>query len=172
MNKKLIYKLTGTALCLALGLLLPILFHSLGAGTAFLPMHIPVLLCGLIFGGPFGAVCGLILPLLSSMLTQMPPLYPVAVAMTFELCTYGALTGLFYQRLKWNVYPALIGSMLGGRAVSGIANAILMGAAGKPYGFTTFLTASFVTALPGILIQLLLIPVLILALQKSNLVRR
>ena len=141
-------KLVIAALMIALGVLLPMLFHSLGAGTVFLPMHIPVLLCGLLCGVPYGAACGLIAPFLSSTLTGMPPLYPVAVSMSLELCAYGALTGLFYRKFKWNLHASLLAAMLGGRAVSGIANAVLYGIAGAPYGFEAFLTASFATALP------------------------
>ena len=135
-------------------------------------MHIPVLLCGLLCGWPFGAACGLIGPLLSSLLTGMPPAFPTLPAMMLELCAYGVLTGLFYRKLRRNLYLSLIGAMLGGRAVSGIANAVLLGIAGKPYGFTVFLTSAFVTALPGIVIQLVAVPLLVAALQKAGLVQR
>ncbi len=172
MKKTRIVSLTGTALCMALGLVLPLLFHLIGAGPVFLPMHIPVLLCGLLFGWQFGAACGLLVPLLSSVFTGMPPLFPTAAAMMLELCAYGVLTGVFYRRLRWNVYPALIGAMLGGRIVSGAANAVLLGAAGKPYGFGAFLSASFVEALPGIAIQIVLIPVVVLALERAKIFRR
>ena len=129
--------LVFTALCIAIGLLLPSVFHLFGAGSQLLPMHLPVLLCGFL--------CGVL-----------------------ELCTYGALTGLFYQKLRWNVYPSLIAAMLGGRIVSGLANAVFMGMSGAAYGFEMFLTASFVTALPGILIQIVVLPLLVLALQKAG----
>ncbi|MBE6831085.1 MAG: ECF transporter S component [Ruminococcaceae bacterium] len=172
MKKTTTVNLTGTALCIALGILLPTFFHMIGAGPTFLPMHIPVLLCGLIFGWPYGAVCGFIVPLFSSVLAGMPPIFPTAAAMMLELCAYGALTGFFYQKLRWNVYPALIGAMLGGRIVSGLANAVFMNMAGKPYGFAAFISASFVVALPGIIIQMLLIPIFILALEKAKMIRR
>ena len=118
------------------------------------------------------AICGLIGPLLSSLLTGMPPAFPTLPAMMLELCAYGVLTGLFYRKLRGNLYLSLIGAMLGGRAVSGIANAVLLGIAGKPYGFTVFLTSAFVTALPGIVIQLVAVPLLVAALQKAGLVQR
>ncbi len=172
MKKTMTVNLTGTALCIALGLVLPTFFHMFGAGTTFLPMHIPVLLCGLIFGWQYGAVCGFIVPLLSSIATGMPPIFPVATAMMFELCAYGALTGLFYQKFKWNVYPALICAMLGGRIVSGAANAVFMNMASKPYGFAAFISGSFAQALPGILIQIILIPVLVIALEKAKIIVR
>ncbi len=168
MKKSITVNLTGTALCIALGIVLPMFFHMFGAGTTFLPMHIPVLLCGLIFGWQYGALCGFIVPLLSSVLTGMPPIFPIGTAMMLELCAYGALTGVFYQKFRWNLYLALIGAMLGGRAVSGAANAIFMNMANKPYGFPVFLSGAFVQALPGILIQVILIPAIILALEKSK----
>ena len=98
--------------------------------------------------------------------------FPTLPAMMLELCAYGVLTGLFYRKLRGNLYLSLIGAMLGGRAVSGIANAVLLGIAGKPYGFTVFLTSAFVTALPGIVIQLVAVPLLVAALQKAGLVQR
>lgn len=172
MKKTMTVNLTGTALCMALGLILPILFHMFGAGSVFLPMHIPVLLCGLLFGWQWGAVCGLFVPLISSLLTGMPPIFPTAPAMMLELCAYGILTGVFYRKLRWNIYPALICSMLGGRVVSGIANAIFYGMADKSYGFAAFLSGAFVQAVPGILIQIIVIPILILALEKARIISR
>ncbi len=103
-----------TAFCIALCIVLPMAFHAIGAGATFLPMHIPVLLCGLLCGWPFGAACGLIGPLLSSLLTGMPPAFPTLPAMMLELCAYGVLTGLFYRKLRGNLYLSLIGAMLGG----------------------------------------------------------
>ncbi len=172
MKRSMTINLTGTALCIALGIVLPTFFHMIGAGPTFLPMHIPVLLCGFLFGWPYGVVCGLIVPLFSSVLTGMPPLFPTAAAMMLELCAYGALTGLFYQKLRWNVYPALLCAMAGGRIVSGLANAVFMNMASKPYGFAAFISGSFVGAVPGIVIQVILIPILILALEKAKMIHR
>lgn len=169
-KKSELKKLVISALLLALGLVLPTFFHLFGAGSVMLPMHIPVLICGLACGSPYGAACGLILPYLSSILTGMPPLYPVAVSMSLELCVYGLVTGLLFRGFKSNIYVALVGGMLCGRAISGVANAILMGVAGKPYGLTAFLTSSFVTGLPGIIIQLIVVPVVVVLLIKIRLV--
>ena len=159
------------ALFFALGLVLPTAFHMIGAGTVFLPMHIPVLLCGLICGWEYGGVCGLLVPLVSSLLTGMPPIFPTAPAMMLELCAYGILTDLLYRRLRAPLYPALIGAMLGGRVVSGLANALFLGIAGQPYGLSAFVAASFVTALPGIVLQLVFVPLLVVALQKAGAIR-
>lgn len=159
-------KLTLSAFFLALGLVLPLAFHSFGpgAGGIFLPMHIPVLLCGFLCGSSYGMLVGLITPLLSSVLTGMPPLMPVGIAMTLELMTYGFLSGFLSK--KKHLYVSLIGTMLAGRAVSGIANLLLLSYAGKSYTIAIFLGTAFVTALPGIVLQLILVPMLVHVVHK------
>lgn len=159
--------MVSAALCIALGIVLPIFFHMVGLGSVFLPMHIPVILCGFVCGWPYGLVCGIVVPILSALLTGMPPFYPYAISMMFELGTYGLLSALLYKR--FNVYVSLIGAMIGGRIVSGIANTILYGVSGTSYSFAAFISASFVTALPGIIIQIILIPLLVIALQRAKL---
>ena len=167
-----IKQLMITALMLGLGLILPSFFHMLGAGPVMLPMHIPVLICGLMCGAPYGALCGAILPFLSSALTGMPPMFPTALSMALELATYGLVTGLLYRRWAWNIYAAMLLSMLAGRVVSGLANAVLLGLSGGTYTVQAFLTAAFVTSIPGIVIQLLFVPVIVLALTKAQLVEK
>ena len=104
-----------TALFLALAVVFPIAFHQFGmAGRYFLPMHIPVLLAGFIAGPVSGMVTGLIAPGLSFALTGMPPSYAVPL-MTLELCLYGLAAGLFYYRLRLNIYVALVVSLILGR---------------------------------------------------------
>ena len=155
-------KITISAFFLALGLVLPFAFHSFGpgAGAMFLPMHIPVLLCGFVCGSGYGALIGVLTPLVSSALTGMPVFMPTGIAMCFELMTYG----LIVKRLP--LYPSLIITMLAGRAVSGIVNLILLSMAGKAYTLEIFLTAAFVTALPGIILQLIIIPLLVKVIEK------
>lgn len=170
MNHSQTKNLVGTALCIALGLILPQVFHLIGAGPVFLPMHIPVLLCGMCFGWSFGLICGVVTPLLSSVVTGMPPLFPTGTAMVFELAAYGALSGLLYRKFRQNIYLSLIAAMLGGRVVSGLASAIFYGVAGKAYGLQIFLTGAFVTGLPGIILQILIVPVLVIVLEKSRVI--
>lgn len=167
-------KMVTAAACVALGLVFPSLFHLFGAaaGGVFLPMHIPVLLCGFLCGWRYGLLCGLVVPLLSSAATGMPPLFPTAPAMACELAAYGALSGWLYGGRGYGVYPALAGAMLGGRLVSGAANALLMGIAGRAYGLAAFLSAAFIQAVPGIAIQLVAIPLVVMALEKSGLLKR
>ncbi|MDF2566977.1 MAG: transporter component [Oscillospiraceae bacterium] len=160
--------LVFAAIFLALAIVVPMLGHF--DGQVFLPMHIPVLLCGFVCGWKYGGACGLIAPLVSAFITGMPPLFPMAICMMFELCAYGILSAILYKKL--NIYDSLIGAMIGGRIVGGIASAVLMGAAGIPYGFEAFIAGAFVTALPGIIIQLIFIPVIVLVLQKAGFVKK
>ena len=171
--------LVSAALCVALGLIVPQVFHLIpfvgsvpNLGGVFLPMHIPVLLCGFLCGWKYGAACGAIVPLLSSVVTGMPVLWPQGITMVFELAAYGLFTGLLYRALKKNVYLSLIAAMIAGRVVSGIAKAVFFGMADKPFGMAAFISGAFTTAIPGIILQLVLIPVLVVALEKAGMLRR
>ena len=170
-----IKKMVGTAILIALGVVLPLAFHSVpNGGSILLPMHIPVLLCGLIYGLPYGLICGVLTPILSSLLTGMPP--PAYLpAMLCELAVYGLVSALLSQLIRTqnryaNIYLPLIGAMLAGRIIYGVLSALIFRAGS--YSMQIWMTSAFVTAFPGILIQLILIPVIILALQKANLIER
>jgi hypothetical protein len=158
------------ALCIALCVVLPIAFHAIpNAGSIFLPMHIPVLLCGFICGWPYGLLCGLMGPALSSLLTGMPPA-PMLPSMMVECAVYGAVSGIMLKlvrtgRLTADLYIALITAMLAGRIVSGIAKALIFS---PGITMSVWLTASFVTALPGIIVQLIAIPLLVSLLMKTR----
>ncbi len=159
-----------TALCMALGVVLPMAFHMIpNAGSVMLPMHIPVLLCGLVCGPVLGLICGIFTPILSSLITGMPgPAY--LPSMICELAVYGLLAGVMIKLIKTekplvNLYASLITAMIGGRIVYGLMNALRAGT----YSIQMWLTASFVTALPGIILQLLLLPAVVYALQKAKL---
>ncbi len=136
-------------------------------GPVFLPMHLPVLLCGFIIGPKYGLIVGFITPLLSSLLTGMPPMYPIGLAMTFELAAYGFISGYLYKNRSLSVIPSLISAMLLGRAVSGLVNYLLITSGGNRFIFKMFLTSAFVRSIWGIIIQLILIPIIIKALEKS-----
>ena len=167
--KKNTKDLVIAGLLTAIGVAMPSLFHMVSiSGQVFLPMHIPVLLCGFICGPALGGICGFLVPLICGMITGMPPLFPVATYMAFELLAYGVLTGILGK--KMNVYAALIVSMLGGRVVLGIAQAVCLGIAGKSFMLKGFLTGAFVTALPGIIVQIILVPAILLLLQKAKII--
>ena len=165
--------LTMTAACIALGVVLPQAFHAIpNAGSVLLPMHIPVLLCGLICSWQYGLLCGILTPILSHLITGMPPMayLPPMIA---ELAVYGLLAGILVHVIRTknfllNTYAALIVAMVGGRICYGAVNALYF-RAGK-YSMEIWLTSGFVTALPGIILQLIAIPVLCMALKKAKLI--
>ena len=157
-----IKRLSITALCIALCYVLPIAFHGIGLGSILSPMHIPVLLCGLVCGWPYGLVCGLLGPFLSSLLTGMPPA-AMLPSMMVECAVYGAVSGIVLKTLRTgsttrDLYIALVIAMLAGRVVSGIAKALILS---PGITMSAWVAASFVTALPGILVQLVVIPLLV-----------
>lgn len=166
-----IRKMVLTALSIALGIVLPMTLHAIpNAGSIFLPMHIPVFICGLAIGWPYGLICGIATPLLSSAITGMPPA-PILPAMVFELAVYGVVSGWLYKKLHKHhavtaLYVSLAGAMLLGRVVMGVVQAFIFNIGN--YSVQTWVTASFVTALPGIAIQLILIPLVVLALKKAR----
>lgn len=170
---KRIQKLVTAALCMALCVVLPYAFHAIpDGGSIFSPMHIPVLLCGLVCGWQYGLVCGIVGPFLSSMITQMPPLGYLPPMMA-ELAVYGIVTGLsmrFVRTKKYiaDLYISLILGMLCGRVVAGLAKALIF----MPGAFTVqmWVASYFVTAWPGILMQLLFVPAIVLALKKAKLI--
>lgn len=162
-----------SAFFLGLGLVLPFFTMQIPAvGNMLLPMHIPVLLCGFICRSPYGAIIGLILPLLRSVLFGAPPMMPIAVAMSVELMFYGLFSGLLYKRFgesKLGVYYALIPTMIIGRIAWGVAEIILFTALGNSFTWMIFVTQGFVNAVPGIVLQLFLIPVVVTSVKKFGL---
>lgn len=173
-NKKLV-NLILAALFLGIGLVLPFVTGQIQKiGNMLLPMHIPVLLCGFICGPQFGILVGFVLPLMRSALFGMPVMYPDAVAMAFELAAYGFVSGFIFGKAKGkgiiSVYGSLVAAMLTGRVIWGIARALLLGLDG--FTFKMFIAGAFVNAVPGIILQLILIPAVVLALDKTNLIKR
>lgn len=174
MKMSMIKKLTLSALCTALCVVLPIAFHIIpNAGSVLLPMHIPVLLCGLVCGWQSGLLCGILGPILSSVITGMPPA-AILPGMIVELGIYGCVCGLMMAcvrtgRTYLDLYISMPVAMLAGRVLSGIAKALIF-APGT--SFAAWATASFVTALPGISIQLVILPTLIVALTRAGLIPR
>ena len=166
-------KMILSALFLALAYVMPFLTGQIPEiGSMLCPMHIPVLLCGFICGWPWGLAVGCIAPILRSFLTGgFPPMFPTAVCMAFELAAYGAVAGLMHKwlpRKKISVYVSLFTAMLAGRIVWGAAMFLLVGMQGGNFGFAAFLAGAFTNAIPGILLQILLIPVLVMLMEKHG----
>lgn len=160
------------AMFLAAALVLPFLTGQIPEiGSMLCPMHIPALLCGFFCGWPWGLMVGLIAPLLRSVIFGMPPMFPVAVCMSAELAAYGAVSGLMYSKLpsgKKSVYAALLTAMVAGRLIWGAARFLCVGLDASAFGLTAFWAGAVTTALPGILVQILLIPILVMVLEKRT----
>lgn len=176
MQKKSVWNLTLAAMFLAIGMVLPFLTGQIRQiGNMLLPMHIPVLLCGLVCGWQYGLIIGLILPIFRSLLFSMPVMFPTAIAMAFELAAYGAVAGFLYSRSHWQcmiaLYRSLIAAMLSGRVVWGVVQMVLLGIRGNQFTFQMFFAGAFVNAIPGIILQLILIPTIMVALNRTGLVR-
>lgn len=174
--RKTTKNLTLAAMFFALGLVLPFLTGQIPQiGNMLLPMHIPVFLCGLICGWKYGAAVGFMLPLMRSMLFSMPKLFPSACSMAFELATYGLVAGLIYGLSRWQciraLYRAMIGAMIAGRVVWGIVQIILLGISGGSFTWQMFIAGAFLNAIPGIIVQLILIPTIMVALNRTGLIR-
>ena len=165
-------RMVTAAICTALCVVLPIAFHVIpNAGSILLPMHIPVLLCGLVCGWQYGLLCGILGPLVSSVLTGMPPA-AILPGMMVECGMYGCVGGLMMERIRTgslyrDLYICLPVAMLAGRVISGIVKALILT---PGLSFTAWVTASFVTAFPGIMIQLIFLPTLIVALTRAKLI--
>lgn len=165
-----ILKLVISALCMALAYVLPFLTGQIPEiGKMLLPMHIPVLLCGFICGWKWGLYVGFITPIIRSLTQPAPVPYPDALCMAFELAVYGAVAGLLYKLLpkkKINIYTSLLGAMVLGRIVYGIAMTICLGLSGKAYAFSAFIASALTRAIPGIVIQIIFVPVLVMAIKS------
>ena len=170
MSSLQIRKLTYAALFLAIALVLPFITGQIPEiGAMLSPMHIPVLLCGFFCGPWYGLVVGFIAPILRFALFGMPPLMPGGIAMAFELATYGFLSGLLYKLLPKKIpyiYVSLIGAMLAGRVVWGVARAVIAGVTNAQFGMEAFLAGAFINAVPGIILHIVLIPAIVIALRK------
>lgn len=170
MKKDSFRKVFLTAMFIAIGFVLPFFTGQIQkVGNMLLPMHLPVFLCGLICGWQYGLFAGFILPLMRSALFSMPPMFPQAVAMAFELAAYGFISGLIYGCSKWKCMRSLLRALfiaaVSGRIVWGTAMFILLHGA---FTWKTFISGAFLTAIPGIVLQFVMIPGIMTALGKTK----
>ncbi len=171
MNRSYIKKTVLSALFLALGFILPMLIGQIPAiGQMLLPMHIPVFICAFVCDWRYGATVGFVLPIFRSLLFSVPVMYPTAIAVAFEMATYGIVAGFLYGHSKRRSVPSLYGAMLVamifGRAVRLVAEIVLLGFAGNAFVWKAFFTGVILNAIPGILLQLAVIPAVMLLLGK------
>ena len=166
-------KLTYSALFLAIAMVLPFITGQIPEiGAMLCPMHIPVLLCGFLCGWPWGLCVGFIAPLLRGAMFGMPALFPTGTAMAFELAAYGAVSGILYKRLpkkKWTIYAVLLSAMIVGRLVWGLAHIVIAGITGNEFSAAVFLAGAVTNAIPGIILHIVLIPLLVMVMEKAGL---
>lgn len=167
-----IKKLTLSGIFLALALTLPFLTGQLESfGNMLCPMHLPVLLCGMICGPVFGATVGATAPILRFLIFGLPPLFPIGLPMAFELLTYGLVSGILVKKLGGGMkqlYVSLICAMLCGRVIWGIARFSLSMIQNSAFGLAAFISGAFTEAIPGIIIQLIIIPILVRTVKRMN----
>lgn len=161
-----------SGLFMALGLVMPFLTGQIPSiGSKLLPMHIPILLCGFVCGWPYGLIVGFITPIFRSILFGMPPMFPVAMAMAFELAAYGFVSGLMYNMLPKktiNLFLSLITAMILGRVVWGIISVVLYGLNGMAFSWEIFIGGALINAIPGIIVQIIIIPIILITLIKAK----
>ena len=172
MKRKNLFKLILSAMFLALALVLPFLTGQLQQlGNMLCPMHIPVILCGFFCGPLYGLAVGAIAPVLRFFMFSMPPLMPIGAAMSFELAGYGLFSGLLYRLLPKktvNIYVSLIGAMILGRIIWGIAMVVISGVTGSAFTWSAFMAGALLNAIPGIILHIVLIPILVMALKRAK----
>ena len=175
MNRNKLLKMILSALFLALAYVMPFLTGQIPEfGSMLCPMHIPVLLCGFICGWQWGLSVGFIAPLFRSLTLGMPPLFPTALCMAFELAIYGLVAGLLHKLLpkkKPYIYCSLTIAMIVGRIVWGIMMFIFVGINGGAFTFSAFLAGAFVNAWPGIIVQIVLIPPYVVMIENTKVLR-
>ncbi len=160
-------RLVIAGLLLAIGIIVPTIFHTTGLpGTTFLPMHIPVLIGGFLLPPHLAALLGMLTPVLNFLITGMPVLFPMVVIMIFELGTYGFVASILYRKLKIPSIISLIFSMIVGRIMVGVVVFILAAFFSIQLDPMTFIIGGVTTGLPGVIIQLVLIPTLIYSIVK------
>ncbi len=179
-SKLSILKMVVAAMCIAIGLILPFLTGQIHAiGNMLCPMHIPVLIAGFLLGAKYGFIVGFITPLFRSILFGMPVMYPGALAMAFELATYGIVAAVMhdifrkalYGKIRGKnkhyavLYISLIIAMISGRIVYGIVRFAMLGIVGTEFSISMWLVIEFANSWPGIILQLVIIPPLVRWLQ-------
>lgn len=164
-------KLVLSGMFIAIGIVLPFITGEIPEiGKMLCPMHIPIMLCGIFCGWKYGIAVGFITPLLRSILFGMPVMIPNGVSMAFELATYAAVIAVIYRLLPkkiWAIYVSLLTSMVAGRIVWGLVRMVIGGVTGKAFSYSAFISGALLTAIPGIIVQLILIPTVIVLFRKQ-----
>lgn len=129
-------------------------------------MHFSALLCGIICGPWYGAIVGFISPLLRFVLFSKPIIFPTGLAMAFELCAYGLIAGIVWNKTK-KILPTLIASIIGGRIIWGIVYYIFAILFNIDFSLSIFITAGLINNLPGTILQLIFIPIIVKRMEEK-----
>ena len=174
-QRRLTLKMIISALMLALAYVLPFVTGQIPeVGSMLCPMHIPVLLCGFICGWPWGLAVGVAAPLFRSLTLGMPPIFPTAVCMAFELAVYGAIAGLMHRLLpkkRGYIYLSLLIAMIAGRIIWGCTMFVCMGIKGGAFTFAAFISGAITNAIPGIILQIIIIPLIVMLIESKKLIK-
>ena len=173
-QQKNIQNIALSAMFLAFAFVLPFFTgHIPEIGNMLSPMHLPVMLCGFVCGGPWGLLVGFTAPLLRCFIVGAPsPLFPRAISMAFELAVYGLVSGVLYRvfpKKKIYIYASLIIAMVAGRFVWGAVQLACVGFDADKFGFAAFWAGAVANAVPGIIIQIILVPLFVMAADKAAL---
>lgn len=169
MNKR-IFNICFTGVLFAIGYVLPFLTGQIPEiGNMFCPMHLPVLICGFMCGWKYGLFIGIVLPIFRSFTLGMPPLYPTAIAMSFEMGTYGLVTGLLNKKadnLLMLIISLLLAMILGRLVWGAVMWVVALTNNVVEFSLNIFITGAFLTAWPGIISHLVLVPATVLTYRK------
>jgi hypothetical protein len=166
MKKYTGYDLLLGGLFMALALVFPIIFHAIGLGSAFLPMFFPILAAGFLIALPAAMVVGVVSPLVSALLTGMPPFFPPMVfIMMAEGLALTLVPALLYRRLKINAWISAATAMLVDRLVLLAAILLISRLLELPEGALT--AASLLKGLPGTILLPLVIPPLVKKMETT-----
>ncbi len=168
-QSRIIQKTVLCVLFIAAGLFLPMGFHRLGLGTAFLPMHIPVFIGAMVCGPWFGVIGALCIVTLSCVLTGMPPVFPVGVCMMVELAVYAGVSAGIMEHKRYSIpslYMALVAGIAAGRIANGLANVAAAAFSGGHYSFSSFWEGTIAATLPGTILLLCVVPGIVYMIER------
>lgn len=159
-------ELTWSAVCIALGLAIPVGFHAVGLGPTFLPMFLPILAAGLLLRPMVAGLVGLITPPVSAFLTGMPPLMPpVAGVMAVEGLVLAGLAAVLYRNRGWSIYLAAAVAVLAERVVMVLLTMLLAPLFGLPARWAAL--ALFARGVPGVFLLVVAVPLVVRQLEST-----
>jgi hypothetical protein len=166
MDRSELRQIPLAALFAALGVVLPPIFHVFGLGSTFLPMFLPVMLGSMLLSWKFALVLAIFAPLTSWLLTGMPPLVPpILPLMLAELVLLALICSVLHVHLQRSVWFTLLIAIIADRLL--LFFMVTFAASWLSLDPAVFSIALVVSGLPGIVLQLLVIPLALKLLQQK-----